>query len=62
MDELKIIALDTLRLQIAVALTCPAMKDMTPEEQLWFSINHPDAHFVIGDFEIKCLHPEKYGL
>lgn len=38
------------------------MKDMTPGERFAFSVKHPGAHFVIGDFEIKCLNPQKYGL
>ena len=38
------------------------MKPMTEAEKLKFQKDHPGAHFVIGDFEIKCLNPEKYGL
>lgn len=38
------------------------MKDMTPGEKLKFSQDHPGAHFVIGDFQITCLNPQKYGL
>lgn len=26
-----------------------------------FRKKHPGADMVIGDFEIKCLHPEKFG-
>lgn len=36
--------------------------DTTPEEDEAFKKNHPGAHFVIGDFEITCLNPEKYNL
>lgn len=27
-----------------------------------FKQEHPGAHLVVGDFEIKCLCPEKYHL
>lgn len=39
-----------------------AFKEMSLEEHLRFSKDHPGAHIVIGDFEIKCLKPEKYNL
>lgn len=36
--------------------------DMTDEEKDAFKHDHPGALCVIGDFEIKCLNPEKYNL
>lgn len=39
-----------------------SVKDMTVQETKAFQERYPGAHFVIGDFEIKCLNPDKYGL
>jgi len=56
-------ALEELHDQVKVAVTFTTMmREMTPEETFKFRAQHPGAHFVIGDFEIKCLHPEKYRL
>jgi len=54
-------ALEHLRVQLNVALRCET-KPMPFSEQIRFSKEHPGAHFVVGDFEIKCLKPEKYHL
>lgn len=27
-----------------------------------FKREHPNTDFVIGDFEIRCINPAKYGL
>lgn len=57
-------ALDNLMVQIGVAKHWhpSALLQMSPREVVEFQKRHPGAHFVIGDFEIKCLKPEKYGL
>jgi hypothetical protein len=59
MDNQKRRALIDLQNQIQVALHF-SLKDATPIEIERFKIQHPGAHFVIGEFEIKCLNPEKY--
>lgn len=57
-------ALQHLQQQLNVALSFDRqlMRDMSFEESIKFSKDHPGAHFVIGDFEIRCLNPEKYHL
>ena len=55
--------LESLRDQVALAIDMNSlMVDMIYSEQAKFRKDHPGAHFVIGDFEIKCLNPEKYHL
>ncbi len=54
-------AMEHLHNQIYAALNME-FYPMSFEEQLKFAKDHPGAHFVIGDFEIKCLKPEKYRL
>ena len=55
-------ALTTLLRAIGHVLDFDRHVVMTPSEIDEFEHNHPGAHFVIGDFEIKCLKPEKYNL
>lgn len=38
------------------------LRDTSEAERQSFKLAHPGAHMVVGDFEIKCLHPEKYGI
>jgi len=57
----RIATLDILSKQMRVAMNL----ELVPipfQEQLKFAREHPGAHFVIGDFEIRCLKPEKYNL
>ena len=56
-----ILALADLTKGCMAAMDMP-MKLMSLEEQLAFQKDHPGAHLVIGDFEIRCLSPEKYHL
>jgi len=57
-------ALAMLRMQIDSALRFDdsLLVEMTPEEIEKRNREHPGAHFVVGDFRITCLHPEKYNL
>ena len=55
-------ALEILQFHLGLAAMNQDMRNMSEAERLNFQQNHPGAHFVIGDFEIKCLRPEKYNL
>jgi len=57
-------ALNSLKQQIELTIDCDLtiMRPMYTSERVAFERKHPGAHFVIGDFEIRCLCPEKYGL
>jgi len=51
--------------QVKTAHTILALhnfKELSFEEKEELARAHPGAHAIIGDFEIRCLHPEKYGL
>jgi len=57
-------ALSLLRHQIDAALRFDdsLLVEMSPGEIERRKLEHPGAHFVIGEFEIKCTNPEKYHL
>lgn len=38
----------------------PITKTTTAQERSEFHRVHRGAHFVLGDFEIQCLNPQKY--
>lgn len=39
-----------------------AMVSSSPEEILAFKRDHPNCTMIIGDFEIHCLEPGRYGI
>lgn len=39
-----------------------AMVSCSPEEILAFKRDHPNCTMIIGDFEIHCLEPGRYGI
>ncbi len=47
---------------VALALDPEIIRHMTQEEIRAFQREHSGAHFVVGDFEIRCLKPENYKL
>ena len=42
-------------------LAWTSLYESTQEDKAKFAQEHPGAFAVIGDFEIRCLKPEKYG-
>ncbi len=56
------IALMTLRRLLNESIAHVPLFDMSPEQEAKFKKDHPGALAVVGDFEIRCLNPEKYNL